>query len=395
MNIFLILKPVIDMKNNLRLALISPGNPYDKRSWSGTSFYLMQALEKYIGKADWISPNQPRFMKQRKTIANLRFKVSGKRSYPERTLEVSKYYAKQISGKLISKKYDLILASAASVEMAYVKTSIPIIYISDATFSLVKNIYPIFSQLSNTSLAAEEFFEQSMINKSNLLVYPSQWAAESSIRDYGADPQKINVIPFGANLNSVPDFHKATQKKIEGPVNILFLGKEWERKGGPIAVETLKELIGKGVNAKLTICGVIPPDDIKHPQIEIIPYLNKNSKDGNDRMQKILSESHVLLVPSRAECYGMVFCEANAYGIPVFAADVGGIPSIVRNGENGYLLPLKAQGREFANAIFEIVSDKKKYTSLVKNSKSRYEKVLNWDSWGRNMRITIANEFRI
>ena len=377
------------MKKKLKIAFVSPGDPNDKRSWSGTAFSLMQALGKHVGETEWICLDPPSMMKHRKILSKLSFKVSGKRGYPDRTLKVSQNYADQLSEKLADNNYDLIFASAASVEMACLDTSIPIVYVSDATFALVRDIYPIFSNLSSDTKKAEEFFEQSMIMKSSLLAYPSHWAAQSALQDYEAEPAKIKVLPFGANLNSVPEAKDIAHRKIGEQVNLLFLAKEWERKGGPIAVDTLKELLAKDIKAKLTICGVIPPEKYDHPQIEVIPYLDKNSQAGRDRLQEILDESHFLLVPSRAECYGMVFCEANAYGIPVLAANVGGIPSIVTNGENGYLLPLEAGGRGYANTIADIGNDNNKYASLVKSSKKRYDQTLNWDNWGKSMRIAI------
>jgi glycosyltransferase involved in cell wall biosynthesis len=389
LNIFSILNPVIEMKKKLRIAFVSPGDPNDKRSWSGTAFSLMQALGKHVGETEWICLDPPSMMKHRKILSKLSFMASGKRGYPDRTLKVSQNYADQLSKKLAGNNYDLIFASAASVEMACVNTSIPIVYVSDATFSLVKDIYPIFSNLSDDALRSEEFFEQSMIMKSSLLAYPSHWAAQSALRNYEAEPAKVRVVPFGANLNSVPDVKGIAHRKIGEQVNLLFLAKEWERKGGPIAVETLKDLLAKDIKAKLTICGVIPPEKYDNPQIEVISYLDKNSQAGRDRLQEILDESHFLLVPSRAECYGMVFCEANAYGIPVLAADVGGIPSIVTNGENGYLLPLRARGQEYASTITDIANDKNRYACLVRSSKARYDNILNWDNWGKSMRSAI------
>jgi len=377
------------MKKKLTIAFVSPGDPNDKRSWSGTAFSLMQALGKHVGETEWICLEPPSMMKHRKILSRLNFKISGKRGYPDRTLKVSQNYADQLSEKLAGNNYDLIFASAASVEMACLETSIPIVYVSDATFALVKDNYPIFSNLSGDTQKVEEFFEQSMIMKSSLLAYPSHWAAQSALQDYEAEPAKVRVIPFGANLNSVPDVKDIAHRKIGVQVNLLFLAKEWDRKGGPIAVETLKEVLAKDIKAKLTICGVIPPEKCDHPQIEVIPYLDKNSKAGRNRLQKILDESHFLLVPSRAECYGMVFCEANAFGIPVLAANVGGIPSIVRNGENGYLLPLETRGRGYANTLADIVNDKNRYASLVQSSKARYDNALNWDNWGKSMRLAI------
>jgi glycosyltransferase involved in cell wall biosynthesis len=171
-------------------------------------------------------------------------------------------------------------------------------------------------------------------------------------------------------------------EKEKNPVlSLLFLGVDWKRKGGIIAYNTLVHLHSMGIKARLVISGCTPPDGISHPDMEVIPFLDKNKKEHHDKFVDLLTTSHFLILPTRADCSSTVTCEANAYGMPSIATITGGVPEIVQDGINGYCLPLEAGGPEFANLISGIYSDKNKYHELIRTSRERYEEHLNWDKW--------------
>jgi len=372
------------MEPQLKIALVSAADPKDRRTWSGSTFFMGSALERNLGRVDFIGPISIPGQDFKLKLARLTHRVSGKRTYPFRTLAAAKHFAKEISRRLAGRPYDLIFAPAASVEIAYLETEIPIIYVSDATFALMQEVYPIFSSMPPASVEAEQFFERTALDRARLILFPSQWAARSAVEDYGAAKDKVRVIPFGANLDREPDRQAVIGKKISDTVKILFLAKEWERKGGAIAVDTLKSLKDMGIDAQLTVCGVTPPPGVAHPAMTVFPYLDKNIARDRKQFEHILSESHLLLLPTRTECYGIVFCEANAYGLPVFATRVGGIPSIVESGKNGYLLPVEASGKDFADTIAKTILASDRYSALNVGARERYEKVLNWDAWAHS-----------
>jgi len=375
--------------NDVRIAFVSAADPHDRRTWSGSTFFMAKALEKHVGPVDYLGPLSIPGQAVKERLAGLTRKITGIRTYPARTPNAARYFSEEITGKLTASKYDLIFAPAASVEISHLETDLPIIYVSDATFSLMLDVYPIFSAMTKKAIKEENLFEKSSLNKASLILYPSQWAARSAVRDYGASEDKVRVIPFGANLDSEPASESVSGKVIKGAVKILFLAKEWERKGGAIAFDALTTLSNMGIRAELTVCGVIPPAGFEHPNMNVIPYLDKNVKADRKHFEQTLIESHLLLLPTRTECYGIVFCEANAYGLPVFATNVGGIPTIVKDGENGYLLPIEANGKDFANIIVKEAMDQSRYAALNHGARNRYEKVLNWDAWGREVRKAI------
>lgn len=86
----------------------------------------------------------------------------------------------------------------------------------------------------------------------------------------------------------------------------------------------------------------------------------------------------------------MVFCEANAFGLPVIARNTGGIPEIVRQGENGFMLPNTARGDAYAETIAQIYQDDQRYTELVISSRAAFDTRLNWDTWGTYMKKQFA-----
>jgi hypothetical protein len=60
----------------------------------------------------------------------------------------------------------------------------------------------------------------------------------------------------------------------------------------------------------------------------------------------------------------------------------GGIPEIVRDGENGFLLPLSAKGAAYAKVIANVYRDDERYIQLKRGCRAAFDAKLNWDAWG-------------
>ena len=111
--------------------------------------------------------------------------------------------------------------------------------------------------------------------------------------------------------------------------------------------------------------------------------MDKNNANDFQQLQKIFLQTDFLLLPTRAECAGVVFSEASAYGIPSITTDTGGVTTYVQNGINGFALPFNAGADAYAQKIEELVSDPKALQNLKQSSRKYYEENLNWDLWGR------------
>ena len=133
----------------------------------------------------------------------------------------------------------------------FFETDLPIVYASDVTYALLNNYYPEFTNLFARSVRNGNLIEEHAIRRSEAVLFSSDWAARSAIDDYGADPSKVHVLPFGANLDQVPGRSVVLEHEQSGTCKLLFLAVSWERKGGEIARETLVDLIRLGIDAKL------------------------------------------------------------------------------------------------------------------------------------------------
>ena len=304
---------------------------------------------------------------------------------------VAQRYGKIATQRLARERFDVIVAPTGAPETAFLKTDIPIILAQDATFGLLHDCYPVFSNLLAASFRELDTIEKCATRNAKALIYSSSWAARSAIEDYDADPAKVHVVPMGANIEETPCQDIILQRKRSERCHLLFVGVDWHRKGGDIAFETLLELEEMGIKAELTICGCIPPKQFTHERMQFIPFLDKNDPEQRKRLAQLYLEADFLLLPTRNECFGIVFCEANAYGLPVITTQTGGVPEVVRNEENGFVLPLAARGDEYARVIASVYQDDECYARLVYTSRAAYDERLNWDAWGKAM-STILSE---
>ncbi|WP_334383149.1 glycosyltransferase family 4 protein [Bradyrhizobium sp. AZCC 1577] len=280
---------------------------------------------------------------------------------------------------------DIVLAPAGSTFAWSVPNGVPLVYASDATFRLVEDYHPNYRNLSRAARETAERLERDTIARADLLLYPSEWAAESAVRDYGADRARVRIIPWGANLEVAPDRDSVLGCRKPGPCRLLFIGANWEDKGADIAVETLAELRDRGVETELAICGCTPPRPVTQQGLTIIPYLDKNDREQRKRLDELYRDADFFLLPTRADCYGIVFCEAAAHGVPSIAPATGGVPSAVRDGESGILLPPNATKADYATAISETFANPGRMARLRQSSRDAFEARLNWQTWAQHV----------
>ena len=210
----------------------------------------------------------------------------------------------------------------------------------------------------------------------------SEWAANTAISNYDVDPNKVRVIPFGANISCNrhrKDIDTILEQKDMGTCKLLFVGVDWVRKGGDAAFAVADMLNRRGMKTELHIVGCNPSADL--PDFVIRHgFISKKTEEGRILFDRLMSESHFLIVPTRAEYYGLVFAEASSFGLPSLTSNVGGIPSVVNDGKNGQTFMLDAHPEEYCKYIEKYMSTNQDYRELAISSYKEYEDRLNWSS---------------
>lgn len=377
----------------MKIAFLSTYDPRDKRSWSGTIYSMVQALQKHCGDVTYIAPVET--WKEQviaRTIHRGGRLLLRKRFAYKNCIIVAREYAREARQRLSGHPFDLIVAPAGETLVAFLETDIPILLVEDATYGQLLDYHQEYSGLMKRSVYELQMIEKLALDKAKFVVSSSRWAANSVTKDYFVDAQKVYMVPFGANLESPPPEEMIAKKKKSGTCRLLFVGNNWQRKGGDIAFETLMKLEEMGIQAELIVCGCIPPASFSHPKMKVMPFLDKNDERQRKELERLYIMSDFLLLPTRNECFGIVFCEASAFGLPAIATNTGGVSGVVSDGETGYLLPHSARGEAYADVIAKVYQDDQLYNSLVRASRTAFEERLNWDAWGSTIKKIITKQ---
>lgn len=368
-----------------RIAFVTIGDASEVRFWSGTPFHMSKSLVREGYEVVHIGPLSAPSLPLYKTYSKV-CRTFHRRSFsPFHADPVVAEYAADAARRIRAVGPDIVFAPAGSTFAWSVPTEIPLVYASDATFRLVDNYHPHYRNLSPNAREVAERLERKTIARADMVLYPSEWAAESAIRDYGADRARVHVIPWGANLEETPDRASVLGRRKPGPCRLLFIGANWQEKGADIAVGTLAELRGRGVEAELVICGCTPPKPVAQDGLTIIPYLDKSDREQRIRLDQLYRDADFFLLPTRADCYGIVFCEAAAHGVPSVAPATGGVSCAIRDEETGILLSPIATKGDYAAAIAEIFADPIRLARLRRSSRDAFEGRLNWQVWARRV----------
>ena len=191
-------------------------DPFDRvtwRSWSGTVYYVAQALQRHCGEISYLKPIFP--CKRQKKVERISMRCTQLLLNKQYTCDffLAHSYAKAGARWLANQSVDLIVVPAGATEIAFLETGIPIVLVEDATWSQLIGYYPEYSSLMRRSIYEKNIIQELALKKASAVIYSSSWAARSAIEDYGADPRKIHVVPFGANLDEPPPREAALARK--------------------------------------------------------------------------------------------------------------------------------------------------------------------------------------
>lgn len=387
-----IFNTMLDKK--IRIGYISPANPFDRKALSGTPYKIGETLRSIGAELVWIQVKQSKAYKLYDKICRLFNKIFPNKILVSHTALGATLLSKSLDLNQI-KEMDLLFSPLSSDALFNIDKHIlppPIMYLSDATFERMVGYY--FHNLYGWNIKEGNKVEQKAQDISSQLIFSSDWAASSAIEFYHQPASKVHVIEFGANIDD-KDIVKKTFV-YNGTLHLLFLGVDWVRKGGDLAVEACKELNEMSIKSVLHVVGIRNlSSEIKSlPFVDYVGFLDKNNQEDYNKLISLIRMCHCLLLPTKAECAGIAFCESSANGLPAFSHVTGGVRNYVEDGVNGYLLPLGSTGKDFANKIKECLqSGELERMSL--SATELYKQKLNWKVWGEKVEKLIRDTLEI
>jgi len=182
---------------------------------------------------------------------------------------------------------------------------------------------------------------------------------------------KCSVIP---NSVPIPDY---PVEKPDRPVTFGFIGFMDGRKGEDLLVEAFASLpagslllAGDGPNRKSI--------ESKAAGLEIGERIQFLGIVGGDRKEKFFREIDVLCLPSKAENLPIALLEGMSYGHPAIATRVGGVPDMIRDGEDGWLVEAGSL-QELTAALHDAYHDASGRARRGESCRRRVEREFTWD----------------
>jgi len=225
---------------------------------------------------------------------------------------------------------------------------IPIFYAIDCTPTLLWRFGGHYAQITDpdspkgrlTAACLRLFFGRC----AGLLPW-SEWAARSMIGDFGADPRKVHVLPPGIDVRR---WTPGRPRSGGGPVRLLFVGGDFERKGGRVLLDLFRTHLRHSCELHIVSRTNLPDE----PGVR----LHRGLRPDDNELLELYRGSDVLVLPTQADCFSMAALEAMACAVPVVISDVGGIREIVVDGGTGALVQ-PGDCRALLQAVHALVAD--------------------------------------
>lgn len=208
-------------------------------------------------------------------------------------------------------------------------------------------------------LTAARVRQRVLFSKVDLFLPWSAWAGEG-LRSEGVPAERIRVLPPGIDLAGWQPVRRDTGER---PLRLLFVGGDFDRKGGNLLLEAVRRAPGSFELTLVTrdLTGELPPG--AH-----VVRASPNSPE----LRAAYAWADVFVLPTRAECFGIATVEAMATGLPTIVGDVGGARDIVEDGVTGWLIEPTAGG--LATALSAALAARESLPGLGARGRIRAER---------------------
>ena len=303
-----------------------------------------------------------------------------------------KVYALQFKHRIRNIDYDFIF-SPVSVYYAHFVSSKPTAFFIDSNVACLRNYYLKDEDFTRHQIEVGYELETMALKNCDLPIYASKWATGAAVSELEGDCRKIKNINRGANV--VHKFSELEYRDIilsrnivqkNGKCELLFIGKEWERKGGNLACEITRLLNVAGIDAKLTVIGSEPNISEEYKSIvEVVGFLNKNDPDEYDRLEEHFKKSDFFIMPTRIEAQGISYIEACSWAVPPIGCNTGGVSDVVIEGVTGLLFELEDKPEKYVERILSFYNHPDQYIQLANSSRKYCLENMTWAAVGKRI----------
>lgn len=231
--------------------------------------------------------------------------------------------------------------------------------------------YKIFSKFVSN-------IERQIINSADFTTTVSKSVAKEIIKYYGVKKQ-ISIIGNGVDINFFAP--KKDEDKESVRPYVLYVGRLGYRKGLIDLIESANYVCQKIPEAYFILIGRGPLERELKSLVKEMNLSNNSSFLGyvnRDSLLYYYQNAAVFVLPSYYEGLPTTLLEAMACGVPAIATEVDGVPEIITDGKNGFLVP-KKDPRSIANAVLRLLGNTELRKEIGRNASEKIRKDNNWD----------------
>lgn len=204
----------------------------------------------------------------------------------------------------------------------------------------------------------------------------SERLRRSFVEDFGLPPDRVLAVHAGPNFDVTRIPRETPRDDPDHPPTILFVGRQFHRKGGDLLVQAFRRVRERLPQARLVIAG--PPSVPTHaPGTSFLGDLNKNEPSGWAALQAAYRSADVFCLPTRFEPFGIAFIEAMCFSLPCVGTDAWAVPEMVVDGETGFTTPLDDVD-VLTDRLLRLLSDPALARTMGQAGRARVERYFTW-----------------
>jgi glycosyltransferase involved in cell wall biosynthesis len=217
--------------------------------------------------------------------------------------------------------------------------------------------------------------EAEMYRQSCVVLTISEYLRRSFVEDFGLAPGRVCNVGAGPNLD-VSRIPAPPTAPRQGDPTVLFVGKEFQRKGGRHLLEAFRAIRARLPSARLVIVGPTSPP-ASEPGVTWHGNLDKNQPDGWARLVAAYREADVLCLPSLFEPFGISILEAMLFGVPCVGTAEWAIPEMILDGTTGFTVP-RGDTAALTDRLLRILTDPALARRMGLAGRRRAEEHFSW-----------------
>ena len=362
------------MKKNINLHYVVQWNKIKEKTWSGTCYSLFLALRRYVNLYEIPVKDMPLWKKIIMRI--LVGKDLGRSNILEnRKLITSSFNTKE--EKIYCFQFTDIIHDSDVIK-TFVYQDLGASYLKDLYDSDLKMFkYSGFGEISMKNLLKREQMEKKYFEICSCIFTMGKWYKNYLVDKCKIDSHKVFHVGGGINLNiECIDYSKKKGNKI------LFVGRNFKRKGGELVYKAFTLLKTKYPECELHIAG--PAQNPIKESLQGCYFYGECTKDV---LSSLFNKCDIFCMPSYFEAYGLVFIEALTYGLPCIGRNAFEMPNFIQDSESGFLIN-DDNVEVLSQKMYDLLKNEK-IKENVRNKKDYYVQEYSWDTVAKRIIKTI------